>query len=306
MPMRAFELRKAGISLPIMVMNVDEAGFDAMIQYNLEPEIYSFGIYQQFHQFLDKQAIRQYPVHIKFNTGMNRLGFEISEANELATLIKQQGTMVVKSLLSHLVASETISLDEFTTEQVSRFEKAVVAMQQILGYAFIKHIANSAGIFRHPEYQFDMVRLGIGLYGVDSAHENQLALQTVVTLKSTIAQIRNVSKHETVGYNRKGVLERDSRIATVRIGYADGFSRALGNRNGYMWVKGRKAPVIGNVCMDMTMIDVTDIPEAKEGDEVEVFGKHIPVQELAKATDTIAYEIMTGISQRVKRIYVEE
>ncbi|TDO28760.1 bifunctional UDP-N-acetylmuramoyl-tripeptide:D-alanyl-D-alanine ligase/alanine racemase [Sediminibacterium goheungense] len=300
------ELRKAGISLPIMVMNVDEAGFDAMIQYNLEPEIYSFGIYRQFHQFLDKQAIRQYPVHIKFNTGMNRLGFEISEADELASLINQQGTMVVKSLLSHLVASETISLDEFTAEQVSRFERAAATMQQLLGYPFIKHIANSAGIFRHPEYQFDMVRLGIGLYGVDSAHENQLALQTVVTLKSTIAQIRNVSQHETVGYNRKGVLERDSRIATVRIGYADGFSRSLGNRNGYMWVRGRKAPVIGNVCMDMTMVDVTDIPEAKEGDEVEVFGKHIPVQELAKATGTIAYEIMTGISQRVKRIYVEE
>jgi len=300
------ELRKAGISLPIMVMNVDEAGFDAMIQYNLEPEIYSFGIYSSFHQFLDKQAIQQYPVHIKFNTGMNRLGFEVADAEELGSMIIRHGTMAVKSLLSHLAASENPALDGFTREQVNRFEAAVAIMQQMLGYPFMKHIANSAGIFRHPEYQFDMVRLGIGLYGVDSATDRQLSLQTVVTLKSTIAQIREVPKGETVGYNRKGVVNRNSRIATVRIGYADGYSRALGNGNGYMWLKGKKAPVIGNVCMDMTMIDVTDIPEAMEGDEVEVLGKQVPVQELAQATGTIAYEIMTGISQRVKRIYVEE
>jgi Alr-MurF fusion protein len=300
------ELRKAGISLPIMVMNVDEAGFDAMIQYNLEPEIYSFGIYNSFHQFLEKQAVSQYPVHIKFNTGMNRLGFEITEAEQLAEMINRQGTMAVKSVLSHLAASENTLLDHFTKVQVNRFKEAIAVVQRILGYPFLKHIANSAGIFRHPEYQFDMVRLGIGLYGVDSANEHQLSLQTVITLKSTIAQIREVPVGETVGYNRKGIVSRNSRIATVRIGYADGYSRSLGNGKGYMWLKNKKAPVIGNVCMDMTMIDVTDIPEAMEGDEVEVFGKQIPVQELASATGTIAYEIMTGISQRVKRIYVEE
>ncbi|HCL06854.1 MAG TPA: alanine racemase, partial [Chitinophagaceae bacterium] len=300
------ELRKAGISLPIMVMNVDEAGFDAMIQYNLEPEIYSFGIYNSFHQFLEKQAVSQYPIHIKFNTGMNRLGFEITEAEQLAEMINRQGTMAVKSVLSHLAASENTLLDHFTKVQVNRFKEAIAVVQRILGYPFLKHIANSAGIFRHPEYQFDMVRLGIGLYGVDSANEHQLSLQTVITLKSTIAQIREVPVGETVGYNRKGIVSRNSRIATVRIGYADGYSRSLGNGNGYMWLKNKKAPVIGNVCMDMTMIDVTDIPEAIEGDEVEVFGKQIPVQELASATGTIAYEIMTGISQRVKRIYVEE
>lgn len=221
-------------------------------------------------------------------------------------MIHRHGTMAVKSLLSHLAASENSSMDEFTRKQVNRFEEAVAVMQNILGYSFIKHIANSAGIFRHPEYQFDMVRLGIGLYGVDSANEQQLLLQTVITLKSTIAQIREVAKDETVGYNRKGILRRNSRIATIRIGYADGYSRSLGNGNGYMWLKGKRAPVIGNVCMDMTMIDVTDIPGAMEGDEVEVFGKQVPVQELAAATGTIAYEIMTGISQRVKRIYVEE
>ncbi|MFZ6024224.1 MAG: bifunctional UDP-N-acetylmuramoyl-tripeptide:D-alanyl-D-alanine ligase/alanine racemase [Bacteroidota bacterium] len=300
------ELRKAGISLPIMVMNVDEAGFDAMIQYNLEPEIYSFGIYTLFHQFLEKQAIQQYPVHIKFNTGMNRLGFEITDAQQLGLMMARNGTMAVKSILSHLAASENPLLDDFTYKQVNRFKEAIAVMQEKLGYSFLKHIANSAGIFRHPEYQFDMVRLGIGLYGVDSANENQLSLQTVVTLKSTIAQIRDVAKHETIGYNRKGILTRNSRIATVRIGYADGYSRSLGNGNGYMWVRGKKAPVIGNVCMDMTMIDVTDIPEAMEGDDAEIFGRQIPVQQLAEATSTIAYEIMTGISQRVKRIYIEE
>lgn len=300
------ELRKAGIGLPIMVMNVEEAGFDAMIQYNLEPEIYSFGIYTSFHLFLTKQAIRQYPIHVKFNTGMNRLGFEITTAKQLAEVIADHGTMAVKSVLSHLAASENPALDDFTSEQVARFKEAVADMQQILAYPFIKHIANSAGIFRHPEYQFDMVRLGIGLYGIDSAYEHQLSLQTVITLKSTIAQIREVPLGETVGYNRKGILSRNSRIATIRIGYADGYSRRLGNGKGYMWVKGKQAPVIGNICMDMTMIDITDIPEAMEGDEVEVFGKHIPVQEIAAATDTIAYEVLTGISQRVKRIYVEE
>lgn len=300
------ELRKAGISLPIMVMNVDEAGFDAMIQYDLEPEIYSFSIYHSFHQFLDKQAIQQYPVHVKFNTGMNRLGFEIHEAETLATQLQKNGTMVVKSLLSHLAGSENSSLDGFTKQQVDKFSQACLQMQQVLGYSFIKHIANSAGIFRHPEYQFDMVRLGIGLYGVDSANENQLLLEQVVTLKSTIAQIRLVKAGETVGYNRNGVLTRDSRVATIRIGYADGYNRKLGNGSGSMFLKGKRAPVLGNVCMDMAMIDVTDIPDAMEGDEVEVFGKQVTIQELAAITGTIAYEIMTSISQRVKRVYVEE
>lgn len=300
------ELRKAGISLPIMVMNVDEAGFDAMIQYDLEPEIYSLSIYNSFHQFLDKQAIQQYPVHIKFNTGMNRLGFEIQEAQSLAAMLQKNGTMIVKSLLSHLAASESPALDHFTQQQVAHFVQACNEMQQVLGYSFIKHIANSAGIFRHPSYQFDMVRLGIGLYGVDSANANQLLLQQVVTLKSTIAQIREVKAGETVGYNRNGILKRDSRVATIRIGYADGYNRKLGNGAGHMFLKGKRAPVLGNVCMDMTMIDVTDIPDAMEGDEVEVFGKEITIQELATVTGTIAYEIMTTISQRVKRVYVEE
>lgn len=300
------ELRKAGISLPIMVMNVDEAGFDAMIQYDLEPEIYSFNIYRSFHLFLESQGIQQYPVHIKFNTGMNRLGFEVKEANDLAVELKQKGTMVVKSVLSHLAGSENPSLDTFTQQQVQAFTEACEILSGHLNYSFIRHIANSAGIFRHPGYQFDMVRLGIGLYGVDSAETHQLSLQTVATLKSTIAQIRTVAAGETVGYNRNGVVQQESKIATIRIGYADGYSRRFGNGIGQVLVRGQRAPVIGNVCMDMTMIDVTHISGVMEGDEVEIFGKQLSIQELAKSSGTIPYEIMTSVSQRVKRVYVEE
>ena len=300
------ELRKAGISLPIMVMNADEAGFDALVTYNLEPEIYSFPIYFAFHKYLRQQAIQQFPVHIKFNTGMNRLGFEVLEAEKLAVLLTNNQTMAVKTVFSHLVASENPEQDAFTKQQVTLFEDACIIMQQQLGYLFIKHIANSAAIFRNPEYQFDMVRLGIGLYGVDSADGKKLSLETVMTLKSTIAQIRKVKAGDSVGYNRKGQVMHDSLIATVRIGYADGYGRTLGNGVGSMFVNGKLVPVIGNICMDMTMLDVTGLPELKEGDEVEIFGRHLPVQQVAEWAGTIAYEIMTGISQRVKRVYSEE
>ncbi|MEO8171785.1 MAG: bifunctional UDP-N-acetylmuramoyl-tripeptide:D-alanyl-D-alanine ligase/alanine racemase [Sediminibacterium sp.] len=300
------DLRKAGISLPIMVMNADEATFDTMVNYDLEPEIYSFPIYQSFHHYLGRQGIQQYPVHIKFNTGMNRLGFEITDSTDLGNMIRSNQTMAVKTVFSHLVASESAEHDGFTRQQVALFEEACTQMEQALGYSFIKHIANSAAIFRKPECQFDMVRLGIGLYGVDSADGNGLSLQTVATLRSTIAQIRKVKAGDTVGYGRRGQVHRDSLIATVRIGYADGYGRELGNGKGHMFLREKLAPVIGNVCMDMTMIDVTDVPGATEGDEVEIFGKNLPVQELAGWAGTIAYEIMTGISQRVKRVYMEE
>jgi alanine racemase len=300
------ELRKAGISLPIMVMNVDEAGFDAMVSYDLEPEIYSFPVFHRFHQYLKKQAIRQFPVHIKVNTGMNRLGFELTDMPALSGLLRAQGSMMVRSVLSHLAGSEDPSLDDFTRYQVRAFEQACTVLAEALGYPFLRHIDNSAGIFRHPANQMDMVRLGIGLYGVDSSGGHQQLLQTVATLKTTIAQIRKVAAGDTVGYNRRGVLHRDSVIATVRIGYADGYDRRLGNGVGQMYLHGQLAPVVGSVCMDMTMLDITDIPEAAEGDIVEVFGARVPIQDLAARTGTIAYELMTGVSQRVKRIYVEE
>ena len=300
------ELRKAGISLPVMVMNADEAGFDTLVNYGLEPEIYSLPLYHAFHQYLDRQAIQQFPVHIKFNTGMNRLGFETDEAAELGKMLRQHTTMAVRSVFSHLAASEAPEHDAFTAHQVQLFTTACAVLKEKLGYDFIRHVANSAAIIRNPAYQFDMVRLGIGLYGVDSIAHDQLPLATVTVLRSTIAQVRTVKAGETVGYSRKGIVHRDSRIATVRIGYADGYSRRLGNGNGKMFVKGKLAAVIGSVCMDMTMIDVTDIDGVADGDQVEIFGENLPVQDLATWAGTIPYEILTGISQRVKRVYWEE
>lgn len=299
-------LRKAGIRLPIMVMSPDEASFDSLLEYHLEPELFSNAIFHSFEQYLEKQGIKNFPIHIKFNTGMNRLGFEVAEANTLVNNIKKSDCFLVKSAFSHLAASEDPTQDAFTMEQAELFDKACQELSNGLGYEFIKHISNTAAIFRKPALQYNMVRLGIGLYGVDPSNEAALSLQTVASLKSTIAQIRTVSQNETVGYNRKGKLHRTSKIATVRIGYADGFSRRLGNGKSMMYVNAQLAPVIGNVCMDMTMIDVTDIPGVQEGDQVEIFGNHLSVQQLAVWCDTIPYEIMTGISQRVKRVYLEE
>jgi alanine racemase len=300
------DLRLGGITLPIMVMNVDEAGFDALIEHNLEPEIYSFSIYHSFHEYLLKQGITKFSVHIKLNTGMNRLGFDPEDIEALGKQLVRHNTMSAQSLFSHLVGSEAAEFDAFTQHQADLFEKATLILQQHLQYPFIKHIANSSGIFRHPHLQYDMVRLGIGLYGVDSAGSNEINLEPVATLKSTIAQIRNVKAGDTVGYNRKGLLTRDSIIATIRIGYADGFSRRLGNGIGSLYIQGQLVPVVGSVCMDMLMIDITDIPNVKEGDLVEIFGKNLPIQDVAKWSGTIPYEVMTGISQRVKRVYVEE
>ncbi|MBA4196025.1 MAG: bifunctional UDP-N-acetylmuramoyl-tripeptide:D-alanyl-D-alanine ligase/alanine racemase [Chitinophaga sp.] len=298
------DLRNAGITLPIMVMNPDEESFDALIDYNLEPEIYSFSIYHSFHHYLNQQGITQFPVHIKVNTGMNRLGFEPEDASILFSEIKNKHSVFVKSIFSHLVASESSEHDGFTKHQSELFENFCSTATSILGYNFIKHIANTAGASRHTALQYDMVRLGIGLYGVDS--NQSLNLQTVATLKTTIAQIRKVKVGETIGYNRKGVVTRDSVIATIRIGYADGFSRKLSNGSGFVMIHNQLAPVIGNVCMDMTMVDITDIPNVTEGDSVEIFGANLPVEQIAKWCNTIAYEIMTSISQRVKRVYIEE
>lgn len=300
------ELRKAGISLPIMVMNPDEAGFDAIVAYNLEPEIYGMHIYHSFTNYLAQQGLQQFPVHIKIDTGMHRLGFESKDLDELCTKIRSNKILAIRSVFSHLVASEAPEHDDFTKHQAQLFDEACKKIETAIGYSFIKHVANSSGINRHPDLQYDMVRLGIGLYGVDSSAEMQDQLQTVVTLRSTISQIRSVAAGETVGYNRRGIVDRDSLIATVRIGYADGFTRHLGNGKGKVWINGSTAPIIGNVCMDMTMIDVTDVPNLSVGDEVEIFGRNIPVQQVAEWSGTIPYEILTNVSQRVKRIYVEE
>lgn len=300
------ELRKAGISLPVMVMNPEETTFDAIVENNLEPDIYSFALLEQLDSFLKQSGLPQYPVHIEIETGMNRLGFDPAEIKKLCDILNQTNSIKIQTVFTHLAASEDPSQDDFTLQQYEKFVGASNEIQEKLGYSFTRHIANSAAIIRHPQLQMDMVRLGIGMYGVDSADTRLLELQSVATLKSTVAQLKRLKAGETVSYNRRGIVHRDSVIATIRIGYADGYPRRLGNGVGKMLVKGRLAPVIGTVCMDMTMIDVTDISDVLEGEEVIVFGKDLPVQQIAEWADTIPYEIMTNISQRVKRVYFEE
>jgi alanine racemase len=300
------ELRKAGINLPVMVMNPEESTFDAIIENNLEPEIYSFELLNQFDSFLKQSGLQEYPIHIEIETGMNRLGFNSGEIEKFGDVSNQANSFKIKSVFSHLAASEEPSQDEFTLLQHKKFVDASNELEELLGYPFIRHIANSAAIIRHPHLQMDMVRLGIGMYGVDIANTNSLELQHVAVLKSTIAQIKYLKTGESVSYNRKGIVNRDSVIATIRIGYADGYVRRLGNGVGKMVVNGQFAPVIGTVCMDMTMIDVTDIPNVREGDEVIIFGKELTIQQIAEWANTIPYEIMTAISQRVKRVYYQE
>jgi Alr-MurF fusion protein len=300
------ELRKAGITLPMMVMNAEKETFETLVTNQLEPVIFSFTMLKSLDGFLKREGIKNYPVHLEIETGMNRLGFTVDEIERLCKEIKATSSFRVQSVFSHLAASEDPMQDEFTNRQYEAFIKGCDELQNTLGYNFLRHISNSAAILRFSQMQLDMVRLGIGLYGVDSAVSGKLDLQTVATLKSTIAQIRHLKAGETVGYNRKGIIEKDSVIATISIGYADGFSRRFGNGAGKILVKGQLAPVIGAVCMDMTMVDVTDIPGVKQGDEAIIFGKEISIQDLANWAGTIPYEIMTSISQRVKRVYYEE
>lgn len=299
------ELRKAGISLPIMVMNAEISTFDVLLQYDLEPELYSFNILEAFRQYLFRSGVTHYPIHIKIDTGMHRLGFETADIPSLCEILRSTDCFKVQSVFSHLAASDSTEHDAFTRMQASSFAESCRLLQEGLGYPFIRHIANTSAIHRHRELQLDMVRLGIGLYGLDGNRKMQQQLKNVATLKTTIAQIKQVKAGESVGYNRKGIAARDSVIATVRIGYADGYPRSLSNGNGNMWVNGMLVPVIGNVCMDMTMLDITGVV-VQEGDEVIVFGEQLPVNQLAAWSQTISYEILTGISQRVKRVYFEE
>lgn len=299
------ELRKAGITLPVMVMNPDLNTFEAITEYNLEPEMYSFELLTAFDNYLQREGIQHYPVHIEFETGMNRLGFQVTDTAELIRYLNTTTSFKIQSAFSHLAASEEPGQDNYTEQQFSLYNQAAGELERGIGYNFIRHIANSAAAIRHPQMQLDMVRLGIGLYGVDSAATGRLDLHTVATLRSTIAQLKELKKGDSVSYNRKGVVQKDSRIATVRIGYADGYPRRLGNGIGSVYINGKLAPVIGTVCMDMFMIDVTGL-SVQEGDEVVLFGKPLSVQQVAEWAGTIPYEIMTGISQRVKRVYYEE
>jgi Alr-MurF fusion protein len=299
------ELRKTGITLPIMVMNAEESTFDLLVQHNLEPELFSFAILNEFENYLQQNGVNNFPVHIKLDTGMHRLGFEAADIDVLCKKLSNNNAFKIQSVFSHLAASDTTVHDGFTQLQATVFNIACIKIAAVLNYSFIKHIANTSAIHRHKNLQLDMVRLGIGLYGVDNNENMQQQLKNVSTLKTTISQIKKITAGESIGYSRKGIAEKDSVIATVRIGYADGYPRNLSNGVGKMRVNGKLAPVIGNVCMDMTMLDITGIT-ADEGDDVMVFGEKLPVSELANWSNTIPYEILTGISQRVKRIYYEE
>lgn len=297
------ELRKGGINLPVMVMNPDESSFSTLVKYNLEPELYSLELIKSFENFLKNEGLNQFPIHIELETGMNRLGFSSSDIAQLNEILKGN-TFRVQTVFSHLVASEDPALDDFTNQQAQAFEQMSESIAAVLSYPFIKHLLNTSGISRHNHLQFDMVRMGIGLYGIDSS--NTLELKEVSTLKSTIAQIRQLKAGETVSYGKSGKIIVESTIATIRIGYADGYPRSLGNAHGKMLVNGQLVPTIGNICMDMTMIDITGIKNIREGDQVTIFGKGLPVQQIARDAGTIPYEILTGISQRVKRVYFRE
>ncbi|OFX23622.1 MAG: bifunctional UDP-N-acetylmuramoyl-tripeptide:D-alanyl-D-alanine ligase/alanine racemase [Bacteroidetes bacterium GWA2_31_9] len=297
------ELRKAGITIPIMIMNPEENGFNQMFEYNLEPEIYSLKILNSFIKSQKYYLSGSYPIHLKIDTGMKRLGFLSSEVDELLNILSENNSIIVKSVFTHLVASEDKNQDDFTKHQIEIFLTVAEKIEKHLKYNVIKHVLNSSGVERFPEYNFDMVRLGIGLYGVSSVSKGRL--MNVCSLKTIISQIKTLETTDTVGYNRKGKLEKQGKIATIPIGYADGLHRILSNGAGKVMVNNKIAPIIGNICMDMTMINISEI-EAKEGDEVIIFNENYPIENIAKDAQTIPYEILTSISRRVKRVYFQE
>ncbi|MCH5312316.1 MAG: bifunctional UDP-N-acetylmuramoyl-tripeptide:D-alanyl-D-alanine ligase/alanine racemase [Prevotella sp.] len=298
------QLRKAGITCNIMVMNPEMTAFKTMFDYDLEPEVYSFRIMNALIKAAEKEGITGFPVHVKLDTGMHRLGFD--PETELDTLIDRlthQTAIVPRSVFSHFAGADTDDLDYFSEHQFRLFDEASRKLQAAFPHKILRHICNSAGISHFPDRQLDMCRLGLGLYGIDSRDNS--TINTVSTLRTTILQLRNVPQQDTVGYGRRGTLQHDSVIAALPIGYADGLDRHLGNRRGYCLVNGMKAEYVGNICMDVAMIDVTGIP-CKEGDSVEIFGNNLPVTTLSDALDTIPYEVLTGISNRVKKIYVTD
>lgn len=302
------ELRRKGISLPIMVMTPEANTFESIIKNNLEPDIYSFRsltLLEDAIKKLEKPLKSPIGIHIKLDTGMHRLGFLKNDIDELLTRLKKNSNIIVKSVFSHLAGSDSEKFNDFTSLQINNFEEMSSKIIEAFPYKILRHILNSAGISRFTDYQYDMVRLGIGIYGVPPCDEDRGKLKNVVSLKTTIVQIKEYECGETVGYSRRGVINRKSKIGVVPIGYADGLKRQLGNGKACFYVNGKAAPIIGNICMDMCMIDLTDI-ECKENDTAILFDENHSIERIAEACDTIAYEILTSISQRVKRIYYHE
>ncbi len=296
-------LRDEGITMPIIILNSETHGFEELFHYNLEPEVYNFRILKAFIKEAESRGVTNYPIHIKLDTGMHRLGFVSKDIPELIAILLKQKSLQVVSTFSHLAASESWVFDDFTEKQIVVFEELSAQIEHDLGYEFSRHILNSAGIERFPNSQFDMVRLGIGLYGVSASGVS--GLRNVCTLKTTILQIKTLKINDTVGYGRKELLDHDAKIATIRIGYADGLSRQFGNRKGKVLINGEFAPIIGDVCMDLCMVDVTNL-KVQEGDSVTIFGEDLSVVDLANSIGTIPYEILTSVSPRVKRIYIKE
>ena len=312
-------LRNAGITQNIIVMNPEMSSFKTLFDYDLEPEVYSFRLMDALVKAARAQGITGWPVHLKLDTGMHRLGFDSSQIDELIERLKQQSAIIPRSVFSHFVGSDSDDFDNFSATQFRVFDEGSKKIQAAFSHKILRHMDNSAGIEHFPERQMDMCRLGIGLYGVEpykphgangthgtnGTNRTNGPLSTVSTLKTTILQLRRVPKEETVGYSRKGKLERDSIIAAIPIGYADGLNRRLGNRHCYCLVNGQKAEYVGNICMDVALIDVTDIP-CEEGDSVEIFGKNLPVTVLSDVLETIPYEVLTSVSNRVKRVYFQD
>ncbi|MFI8377753.1 alanine racemase [Leeuwenhoekiella sp. NPDC079379] len=297
-------LREGGIKTPILVLHPQIENFEKIIEHCLEPSIYSFRVLNAFIATAEEKNITDYPVHIKFNTGLNRLGFKDVNEKDILELIKATGAIKIKSLFSHLVASEDMNEKTFTLHQIETFTKNSENIINGLGYTPILHQSNTSAIINYPQAQFNMVRTGIGLYGYGNIQEEDLKLKPVATLKTVISQIHEISIGETVGYNRAHTAAKKERTATLPLGHADGISRAYGKGRGYVMINGKKAPIIGNVCMDMIMVNVTKI-DCQEGDEVIVFGKGASAVALSARIKSIPYELITAISQRVERRVIE-
>ena len=296
------ELRKAGITLPIIIMDPEVAALDLIIENNLQPNIYSFQVLDDIIHAAEAKGLESLPVHIKIDSGMHRLGFYQEDMPKLIARLQGQKAVRVASVFSHLAGSDEAQFDAFTHEQANYFNTCATQLQSALKYPIIKHICNTAGIERFPEYHFDMCRLGIGLYGLSFAHAT---LRNVCTLKTTILSIKTVPANATIGYGRHTTLSEPRQIAVIPIGYADGFDRRFSNYGGEVLVRGKRCPVVGNVCMDQAMIDVTGT-DAQPGDYAIVFGDQLPLQELADKLHTIPYEVLTSISRRVQRLYFYE
>ena len=297
-------LRKAGIKTPILVLHPQPVNFKSLIDHCLEPSLYNAKILKEFINVSEKMGQEKYPVHIKFNTGLNRLGFCENDVDHIVSKLKNTSSIKVASVFSHLAASEDLSEKEFTISQIRTFNNIISDFIPKLGCKPLLHICNTSGILNYPEAHFDMVRSGIGLYGFGNSSEENKFLRPIATLKSVISQIHNIEKGETVGYNRTYKSSGFKRTATIPIGHADGIGRQYGHGRGFVFINQKKAPIIGNVCMDMIMVDITEI-ECSEGDEVVLFGKAFTAETLAASTNSISYELITAISQRVRRYFIE-